>query len=81
MTDWPSVSYFADGRHVPDLLNEAEAIVFLRLDEINVKSPQNTLRRYREGGSLQAVQVGKQILYPLPKLREFVLKRMEANPR
>ena len=81
MSEWPSVSYFADGKHVPDLLTESEAVKYLRLNALGLKHPDATLRRYRDAGVLKAVQVGKQILFPLPELRAFVLRQMEAVPR
>jgi len=75
------MSFFPDGKPVPDLLTETEAIRYLRLDEVNIKDPSATLRRYRAGGTLRAVQVSKQVLYPLSELQNFVNEQLEANPR
>jgi len=65
----------------PDLLTEQEAIRFLRLDEIDIERPQDTLRRYRLRGLLKAVQVSKAILYERQELLDFVQKLKEENPR
>jgi len=43
----------------PELLTEEEAIRYLRLYEINIEDPANTLRYYRKKGLLRATQVGK----------------------
>lgn len=79
MTDCPSISYMPDGKPAPDLLTEPEAIVWLRLDTIAISNPSATLRRYRDGGTLRAVQISKKVLYPLTELRRFVeLKTAEG---
>lgn len=81
MTDHAPVSYFPDGQPCPDLLTEAEATRYLRLDTISIQNPAATLRRYREGGALRAVQISKAILYPLVELRRFVEQKTAADPR
>ena len=81
MTDHAPVSFMPDGRPAPDLLTEAEAVRYLRLDTVAVKNPSATLRRYREGGALRAVQISKAILYPLAELRKFVEKKTAEDPR
>jgi hypothetical protein len=75
------MSYFPSGTPVPDLLTEAEAVKYLRLDEVGIKHPSATLRRYRNTGALRAVQVSKQVLYPLEELKSFISNQTEVNPR
>ena len=47
----------------PELLTEQEAIRYLRLDEVNIDRPADTLRYYRKKGLLRATQVGKCVRY------------------
>lgn len=65
----------------PELMTEAEAVRFLRLDTVNIKNPSATLRRYRDRGTLRAVQISKAVFYPLQELRRFLQQQVEANPR
>lgn len=65
----------------PELLTEEEAIRFLRLDNINVDNPSNTLRYYRKKGLLRATQVGKCIRYRRIELENFLERLTETNPR
>ncbi len=66
------VSYFADGRPVPDLLTEDETIKFLRLDIDGPKVPQATLKYYRDKGLLRATPVGKMNRYQKKELLRFL---------
>ena len=65
----------------PDLLTEEEAIRFLRLDDIGIENPANTLRYYRKKGLLRATQVGKCIRYRRIELEKLLDRLTEANPR
>ncbi|MFC1738601.1 helix-turn-helix domain-containing protein [Planctomycetota bacterium] len=65
----------------PELLTEDEAIRYLRLDTIEIKHPDDTLRRYREAGVLQGVQISKKVFYPRSELERFIKQQMEKNPR
>jgi hypothetical protein len=65
----------------PELLTEREAIVYLRLDEVDVKHPDATLRRYRELGLLRGTQVGKAIRYRRVELEKFLDRITDENPR
>jgi len=56
----------------PDLLTEAEAIRYLRLDTIGHKNPSNTLRYYREKHKLRATKVGKGLFYTRKELGRFI---------
>jgi hypothetical protein len=65
----------------PDLLTAEEAIRYLRLHEIEIKNPRETLRRYRKEGRLRGTQVGKRVYYLRGELDEFLRKMTEINPR
>lgn len=79
----------ADGRLVevvpatpcPELLTEEEAIRYLRLDIIDVESPEETLRRYRKQGLVRGTQVGKCVRYRRQELERFLERITESNPR
>ncbi len=58
----------------PELLTEAEAIRYLRLDIDGPAKPENTLRYYREKKKLKGTQIGKRILYTRQALDEFLEK-------
>lgn len=62
----------------PELLTEAEAIRFLRLDIDGPARPENTLRYYREKGKLKATRIGKKLRYTRKALEEF-LQKMTKN--
>ena len=62
--------YMPDGSIMPELLNEQEAVVFLRLD--TEKNPTRTLKYYRDKGQLRAVQIGTNLLYPKQELLKFI---------
>lgn len=63
----------------PYLLTESEAVRFLRIDQINVKNPGDSLRRYRDMGALRAVQISRSVFYPLPELKRFIDSQIKAN--
>ena len=65
----------------PELLPEAEAIRYLRLDTIDIANPSDTLRRYREQGMLRGTQVSKRIMYRRVELERFLERLTEANIR
>ncbi|RKY08523.1 MAG: hypothetical protein DRP56_03980 [Planctomycetota bacterium] len=75
------IVYMPDGKPCPLLLTEKELAQFLRLDLIEVKFPSQSIRRYRDAGLLQAVQISKQILYPLWSVIEFIEKQQAAVNR
>jgi len=62
----------------PELLTEAEAIRYLRLDIDGPAKPENTLRYYREKGKLKATRIGKKLRYTRKALEEF-LQKMTKN--
>ena len=65
----------------PELLTEKEAVRYLRLDEIDIEEPANTLRYYRKKGLLRATQVGKCIRYRRIELDCLLEKLTDVNPR
>ncbi|MCC6678947.1 MAG: helix-turn-helix domain-containing protein [Phycisphaerales bacterium] len=65
----------------PDLLTEEEAIRYLRLDLIDVESPEDTLRRYRRQGLVRGTQVGRCVRYRRSELERFLERITENNPR
>ena len=59
----------------PDLLTEAEAIQYLRLDALGSARPDLALRRYRSrrgGYLLKSVRISGKTLYRLSDLQGFV---------
>lgn len=76
------ISFFPNGKPVPDLLTESEAIILLRLDTDGPKYPEQTLQYYREEGLLQATRVGKRLRYTkkeLLALLERLTERTNGN--
>ena len=65
----------------PELLTEAEAIRYLRLDETGVGDPARTLRYYREKSLLRATQIGRRLRYRRIELDRFLGRITERNPR
>lgn len=65
----------------PELLTEREAIRYLRLDTTGVKSPEDSIRRYRDGNKLRGTQVGRCIFYRRVELDTFLEKQTQENPR
>ena len=64
--------YYPDGSPVPELLTEAEAICFLRLDVDGPKNPKLTLKHYRDKGLLKPTKVGKTNKYLKKELLRFL---------
>ncbi len=58
----------------PELLTEAEAIRYLRLDIDGPKKPRNTLRYYREKKKLRGTKIGRKMRYSRKALDEFIEK-------
>ncbi len=78
----PSVwGFFRPGDPCPGLLTEAEAVRYLRLDQIGIKNPAETLRRYRKAGRLKGTQVSKRVFYQRKNLDQFLDTMTETNPR
>ena len=73
--------HFPDGRPLPEVVTEEEAVKFLRIDTTGVKNPQITLRYYREQGLLRGTQIGKKLFYTKTELLEFLAKQTEFTNR
>jgi len=58
----------------PQLLTEAEAIRYLRLDVDGPAKPENTLRYYREKKKLRPTQIGRRLFYSRKELDRFIEK-------
>lgn len=66
----------------PELLTEAEAIRYLRLDTIQgLRNPDETLARYRAAGLLRGTQVSKSVFYRRVELDRFLERLTNENPR
>ena len=75
----PTTCYMPDGRPVPDLLTEQEAIQFLRLDTDGPKHPEQTLQYYRSEGLLRATKVGKRLRYTKSELLQLLERLTERT--
>jgi len=59
----------------PELLTEAEAIRYLRLDTLQLENPSDTLRYYRnEKNLLKATKISHHLFYSRKALNEFLEK-------
>jgi hypothetical protein len=76
-----SLGQFVPGDPCPDLLTESEAILYLRLEQIDIDHPEETLRRYRKEGLLRGTQISKRVYYLRSELDAFLRKITEKNPR
>jgi hypothetical protein len=73
--------YMADGTPVPEVMLESELIKFLRLEELGVKNPTNTLRYYRERGKLAPTRIGNRNVYTLKSAMELLEALTKTNHR
>ena len=64
--------YMPDGRPVPEVMLESELIEFLRLKELGVKNPINTLRYYRERGKLRPTMIANRNCYTVQAAMDFL---------
>lgn len=71
--------FMGDGSVVPELMLESELIKFLRLEELNIKNPANTLRYYREKGLLRPCRIGGRNAYTRSSALEFLEKLTGKN--
>lgn len=65
----------------PELMTEAEAIRYLRLDTLSIEHPERTLARYREKGLLRGTQVSTRLFYRRVELENLLVKLTEENLR
>lgn len=66
--------YMGDGTVVPELMLEEELVKFLRMRELGIKNPKNTLRYYRERGILRPCRIGGRNAYTRRAALEFLEK-------
>jgi len=64
----------------PELLTEAEAVRYLRLDLDGPSKPALTLRYYREKGLLRATRVGRRLRYRRVELDRLLVRLSETQP-
>jgi hypothetical protein len=63
----------------PELLTDDEAIRYLRLDTLGLKSPKKTLERYIQLGYLQPTQISGKNFFRRQDLDEFLLKMCDKS--
>ena len=66
------VAFMPDGKPAPAVMLEKDLIRFLRLKELGVKNPVNTLRYYRERGKLRATRIANRNCYTIGSALEFL---------
>lgn len=66
-----TIHHMPDGTPAPAVLTAEETVRFLRLDLIDVKDPEDTLRYYRQRG-LKAKRVGLAVRFLLSDVVAFV---------
>jgi hypothetical protein len=64
--------YFPNGKPVPALLTEREAIILLRLDIDGPADPARSLKHYRDKGLLHPTHIGKKNRYSRKELLKFI---------
>jgi hypothetical protein len=67
-----NIVFFPDGTAVPELLNEQETIILLRLDTDGPTDPARTLKHYRDKGLLHPTRIGKKLRYSKKELLNFI---------
>ena len=71
--------YMPGGTPVPEVMLEDELVTFLRLTELGVKNPGNTLRYYRDRGKLKATRIGGFNVYTRASACEFLQEMTKKN--
>ncbi len=66
------VPLMPDGKLTPAVMLEQDVIDFLRMREVGIKNPANTLRYYREKGKLKPTRIGGHNVYTLDAIMEFL---------
>ena len=61
-----------DGTPVPEVMLEGELIKFLRMGELGIKNPANTLKYYRERKLLRPTRIGGRNAYSRKAALEFL---------
>ena len=73
------VAYMPDGTPCPVVLLEEDVIKLLRLKELGVPNPKNTLRYYREIGKLKPACIGHHNVYTLDVVLTFLEAMTKKN--
>jgi hypothetical protein len=63
--------FLLNENYCPELLTEAEAVLFLRLDGQKADA-KKTLGYYRSTGKLKATKIGKNLFYSKKELLRFI---------
>ncbi len=71
--------HFPDGRPLPEVVTEEEAITFLRLDIDGPKDARRTLKHYRDKGLLHGTRIGKHLRYSKTELLRFIDEMTERS--
>ncbi len=72
------VVFFPNGKPVPEVLTEQEAIELLRLDD-GPKHPEKTLQYYRTEGLLKGIKIGKKLRYTKTEMLRFLERLSETK--
>ena len=64
---------------LPDLLTQEEAIKLLRLDQLGIKNPKETLRHLRRTRQLGYVKVAGKVLIPREEIEAYVKRHAHRN--
>lgn len=75
------IQYLPNGKIMPELLTEQEAIHFLRLDTDTIKTPHRTLKYYRDKGQLRGTRIGNNFCYTKKELLAFIDKATDWTNR
>jgi len=63
----------------PEVLTEAEAARYLRLDLGGSSDPRQTLKYYRDKGELVAIRIGRKNRYRRQDLDDFLFKKSQEK--
>ena len=72
--------FMPDGKPAPSVMLESDLVRFLRLKELGVKNPTNTLKYYRDKGKLKATRIGNRNCYTISSAMEF-LEALTDKPK
>ena len=73
------VPLMPDGTPAPAVMLEADLIRFLRLEELGIKHPANSLRYYREIGALKPTRISGRNVYTVESVQDFLKKMTKKN--
>ena len=75
-----TVSYFADGGVVPDLMSEFQLIEFLHIPEVSTaKNYHNVVKNLIRFRDLPRIQICKKLLFPKNAVSEWINKETIRN--